>query len=237
MIHYSQTTRAAVPAENPWWWSLLKDGQNSLHCADLRRGLGSRSRQESLILCWRTAMHDPSQRLRRMAPCTTLRTLTRLRSALTKEVDSAQDKNGRRRTIELVNWRRDSELRTARRFFTVTTLAGVRGGSKLSSTNPDVEGAAGSDEKLVDGLRIDHIRTACAIPRTTLRLERTSPVERGRRSRRSWNPGESLPQQWKTAGTTGTTRSVDRPRAHQPEGHYETGFPDTKLREGDPAWW
>src|SRR5690606_35745007 len=56
---------------------------------------------------------------------------------------------------ELVHWRRDRDL-NYRRFFTVTSLAGVRVETAPVFDATHVEVARWFREGLVDGLRIDH---------------------------------------------------------------------------------
>ena len=66
------------------------------------------------------------------------------------------DEVHRRQHYELVSWRRgDSDL-NYRRFFTVSTLAGVRVEQPEVFADTHVEIRRWFDEGLVDGLRVDH---------------------------------------------------------------------------------
>ena len=66
------------------------------------------------------------------------------------------DEVHRRQHYELVSWRRgDSDL-NYRRFFTVSTLAGVRVEQPEVFADTHVEVRRWFDEGLVDGLRVDH---------------------------------------------------------------------------------
>ncbi|HEX5087582.1 MAG TPA: malto-oligosyltrehalose synthase [Nocardioides sp.] len=103
---------------------------------------------------------------------------------------------------ELVSWRRgDSEL-NYRRFFTVTTLAGLR------VEDPEVfEDSHGEIRRwfevgLVDGLRVDH---PDGLRDPGDYLDRLAKLTDGSYVvvEKILEPGESLPSTWATAGTTG----------------------------------
>ncbi len=102
----------------------------------------------------------------------------------------------------LVHWRRgDSEL-NYRRFFTVTTLAGVRVEDPDVFDAAHVEVARWFDEGLVDGLRVDHpdgLRDPGDYLDDLARLTGGSYVL----VEKILEGGEQLPTTWATAGTTG----------------------------------
>ncbi len=224
-----------MPQENPWWWSLLKDGQNSPHAdsfdVDWAAGngkilipvLGDGDDEVAALTVEDGTLHYYEN-------------VYPIAAGTYQEGDSAQDVHAKQ-NYELVNWRRgDSEL-NYRRFFTVTTLAGVRVEDQKVFDESHVEVRRWFDEKLVDGLRIDH---PDGVRDPEDYLEKLADVTGG-----AWTtvekilePGESLPQQWKTAGTTGydSLGWIDRVLTN-PEGHYELASLDTKLREGDPVRW
>ncbi|MCW2867349.1 MAG: treY, partial [Marmoricola sp.] len=116
--------------------------------------------------------------------------------------DGGADDVHARQSYELISWRRaDSEL-NYRRFFTVTTLAGVR------VENPEVFALAHSEvrrwfeEDLVDGLRVDH---PDGLRDPEGYLEHLAGLTSG-----AWvlvekilEPGEELPRDWAMDGTTG----------------------------------
>ncbi|MDN5701221.1 MAG: malto-oligosyltrehalose synthase, partial [Kocuria sp.] len=221
--------------ENPWWWSLLKDGKNSPHAesfdVDWAAGhgkilipvLGDGDEDLSAL----TVEDDTLRYYENVYP---------IAEGTYRDGDSAKDVHAKQ-NYELVNWRRgDSEL-NYRRFFTVTTLAGVRVEDQRVFDESHAEVRRWFDEKLVDGLRIDH---PDGVRDPEDYLEKLADVTGG-----AWTtvekilePGESLPQQWKTAGTTGydSLGWIDRVLTN-PEGHYELASLDTKLREGDPVRW
>lgn len=225
----------AVPQENPWWWSLLKDGKNSPHAesfdVDWAAGhgkilipvLGDGDEDLSAL----TVEDDTLRYYENVYP---------IAEGTYRDGDSAKDVHAKQ-NYELVNWRRgDSEL-NYRRFFTVTTLAGVRVEDQRVFDESHAEVRRWFDEKLVDGLRIDH---PDGVRDPEDYLEKLADVTGG-----AWTtvekilePGESLPQQWKAAGTTGydSLGWIDRVLTN-PEGHYELASLDTKLREGDPVRW
>jgi (1->4)-alpha-D-glucan 1-alpha-D-glucosylmutase len=132
---------------------------------------------------------------------------------------------------ELVSWRRgDSEL-NYRRFFTVTTLAGVR----VEETEVFEESHRAIrrwfDDGLVDGLRVDHpdgLRDPADY------LDRLAKLTDGAYVvvEKILEPGEPLPSQWATAGTTGydVLALVDRVLT---DPHGEAAL--TELAPGDYA--
>jgi (1->4)-alpha-D-glucan 1-alpha-D-glucosylmutase len=103
---------------------------------------------------------------------------------------------------DLVSWRRgDAEL-NYRRFFTVTTLAGLRVEEPEVFDDSHREIARWFDVGLVDGLRVDHpdgLRDPADY------LERLAKLTDGAYVvvEKILEPGESLPSSWATAGTTG----------------------------------
>jgi (1->4)-alpha-D-glucan 1-alpha-D-glucosylmutase len=103
---------------------------------------------------------------------------------------------------ELVSWRRgDSEL-NYRRFFTITTLAGVR------VEDPEVLGESHAEirrwfaDGLVDGLRVDH-PDGLQDPRGYLGDLAAMTGGAYVLVEKILEPGEALPRSWPTAGTTG----------------------------------
>ena len=144
----------AVPQENPWWWSLLKDGKNSPHAdsfdVDWDAGHGK------LLI---PVLGDGDDELAALTvedgALRYYENVYPLAEGSYQEGDSPQEAHAKQ-NYELVNWRRgDSEL-NYRRFFTVTTLAGVRVEDQKVFDESHVEVRRWFDEKLVDGLRIDH---------------------------------------------------------------------------------
>ncbi len=103
---------------------------------------------------------------------------------------------------ELVSWRRgDSEL-NYRRFFTITTLAGVRVEEPEVLDASHVEIRRWFDVGLVDGLRIDH---PDGLHDPGQYLDRLADLTGGSYTvvEKILEPGEALPTSWACAGTTG----------------------------------
>ncbi|SDS91836.1 maltooligosyl trehalose synthase [Nocardioides scoriae] len=195
----------ATPVENPWWWDLLQHGQESAYAAsfdvDWDFGLG-RLRIPVLgdddlptdggpighleVRDGELRYHDNRFPL---APGT---------AADGDDVMAVHE----RQHYELVSWRRaDSEL-NYRRFFTVTTLAGVRVELPEVFRTAHLEVRRWFDEGLVDGLRVDHpdgLRDPGAYLDDLAQLTGGAYVL----VEKILEPGEELPTSWATAGTTG----------------------------------
>ncbi len=185
----------ATPAVNPWWWDLLQHGAASAYasCFDVDWEAGGGrllvpivgDDDEDAVQVSTGPTGEPEVRYHDhrfpMAPGTT----------------TLEEQHYR-----LAHWRRgDSEL-NYRRFFTITTLAGVR------VEDPDVFDAAHVevrrwfDEGLVDGLRVDHpdgLRDPGDYLDDLARLTGGAYVL----VEKILEPGEELPTSWATAGTTG----------------------------------
>jgi (1->4)-alpha-D-glucan 1-alpha-D-glucosylmutase len=103
---------------------------------------------------------------------------------------------------ELVSWRRgDSEL-NYRRFFTITTLAGIRVEEPSVFASSHEEIRRWFAEGLVDGLRVDH---PDGLLDPAAYLSDLSELTNGAYVlvEKILEPGEALPSSWATAGTTG----------------------------------
>ena len=112
---------------------------------------------------------------------------------------------------ELVSWRRgDAEL-NYRRFFTVTTLAGVRVEEPEVFDASHVEIKRWFDQRLVDGLRVDH---PDGLRDPGRYLDRLAELTGGSYVlvEKILEPGEELPATWACAGTTGydVLAAIDR---------------------------
>ncbi|MCU1605545.1 MAG: treY [Modestobacter sp.] len=189
--------------ESGWWWDLLKRGRDSAHAdafdVDWDAGggkvrlpvLGSADDLSKLELVeaggeWELRYYDNRFPV---APAT------------------AQDGDDpvavhARQHYELVDWRRaDTEL-NYRRFFAINTLAGLR------AEDPAVFAATHElivrlvESGAVDALRIDH-PDGLADPKGY--LDRLAEATGGRWTvvEKILEPGEELPDNWQTAGTTG----------------------------------
>ncbi|MGY1667940.1 malto-oligosyltrehalose synthase [Geodermatophilus sp. SYSU D00696] len=186
----------ADAAEAPWWWDVLRHGRDSAHAAafDIDWDFGGRVRipvlgsaddvAELEVVDGELRYYDNRFPL---APGTG--------EGTPQEVHDRQH-------YELVDWRRaDSDL-NYRRFFAINTLAGLR------VEDPEVFRATHElvlelvADGAVDGLRIDH-PDGLADPRGY--LDRLAEASGGRWTvvEKILEPGEDLPESWRTAGTTG----------------------------------
>jgi (1->4)-alpha-D-glucan 1-alpha-D-glucosylmutase len=187
----------ADPAAAPWWWDVLQHGRDSAHAAafdiDWEFGggkvripvLGSADDVEKLeVVDGELRYYDNRFPL---APGTS--------EGTPQEVHARQH-------YELVDWRRADDELNYRRFFAINTLAGLRVEDPeiFDATHALVLGLV--REGKVDALRIDH-PDGLADPRAYLeRLARLSG-DRWTVVEKILEPGEELPADWATAGTTG----------------------------------
>jgi len=180
----------ATPAENPWWWDVLEHGRDSVHAEafdiDWDYGHGKvllpvlGDGDEAAVEIDGDVVRYHEHRFP-LAPGT---------STLPEQ------------HYELISWRRgDAEL-NYRRFFTVTTLAGVRVEVPEVFAASHVEVRRWFDEDLVDGLRVDH---PDGLRDPEGYLDHLASLTRGAYTliEKILEPGESLPRGWAMDGTTG----------------------------------
>jgi (1->4)-alpha-D-glucan 1-alpha-D-glucosylmutase len=162
----------ADPAQNIWWWDLLAHGRDSAYAS-------------SFDVDW-DAFDG--------------RVLVPVLGEGGERPDVAYPEPAEH--YELVSWRRgDGEL-NYRRFFTITTLAGVRVEVPAVFDASHVEVRRWFDEGLVDGLRVDHpdgLLNPAAHLRDLAALTGGAYVL----VEKILEPGEQLASSWATAGTTG----------------------------------
>ena len=220
----------ATPVQNPWWWSLLKEGQQSRYAQafdvdwDVGGGriripvLGSRLRRATR---WKS----------RTGSCATTTTGFPLAEGSYTEGDDPREVHGRQH-YELINWRRaDNEL-NYRRFFAVTTLAGVRVELPEVFDETHAEIVRWFRDGLVDGLRIDH-PDGLADPDGYLRRLREVTGGGYVLVEKILEPGEKLPESWDCEGTTGYDALADVDRLFvDPAGQGALDALDAELRGG-----
>ncbi len=200
----------AVPAVNPSWWSLLRDGPDSpyaswydvdLSVPILIPVLGSPEDVSALVLSDdRTELHYYEHRYP-VAPGTG-------DSGTPAEVHERQH-------YRLVHWRRGNAELTYRRFFDVSDLAAVRVDDPevFEATHAEVLRWIAADPDVISGLRIDHPDGLTA-PGAYLQRLRTRLGETGLgedawllvekiTSLRADGTTEALPTSWPADGTTG----------------------------------
>lgn len=222
----------ATPVQNPWWWSLLKEGRQSHYAEafdvdwDLAGGrirlpvLGSDDDLDQLeIKDGELRYYD------HRFP---------LADGSYAEGDSPRDVHDRQH-YELVGWRRaDNEL-NYRRFFAVNTLAGVRVEVPAVFDEAHVEVVRWFREGLADGLRIDH-PDGLADPGGYLKRLRDVTGGAYLLVEKILEPGEELPASFECEGTTGydALADVDRVFVDQ-QGRETLDRLDARLRGGRPA--
>ncbi|MDN4642688.1 malto-oligosyltrehalose synthase [Arthrobacter sp. PsM3] len=226
----------ATPVQNPWWWSLLKEGQQSRYAPafdvdwDFGGGrvripvLGSDSDVDALEI------KDGELRYYDHRFPLAEGTYT----AGDPTADDPREVHDRQH-YELIGWRRADDELNYRRFFAVNSLAGIR------VELPEVFDEAHSEivrwfrEGLVDGLRIDH-PDGLADPEGYLRRLREVSGGSYLLIEKILEPGEVLPAGFDCEGTTGYDALADVDRLFvDPAGQEALDALDTELRGGQPA--
>lgn len=222
----------ATPAQNPWWWSLLKEGQQSHYAQafdvdwDFGGGriripvLGDDSDLDALeIRDGELRYYD------HRFP---------LAEGSYSDGDSPREVHARQH-YELIGWRRaDNEL-NYRRFFAVNSLAGIRVEVPEVFDEAHEEIVRWFREGLVDGLRIDH-PDGLADPEGYLRRLREVTGGSYLLIEKILEPGETLPPSFECEGTTGYDALADVDRVFvDPAGQGPLDALDTELRGGQAA--
>lgn len=223
----------ATPVQNPWWWSLLKEGQGSPYA-------------EAFDVEWELA--GGKLRLPMLGSDEDLDKLEikdgelryydhrfPIADGTYSDGDSPQQVHSRQH-YELIGWRRaDAEL-NYRRFFAVTTLAGIRVETPRVFQEAHAEVGRWFKEGLVDGLRVDH-PDGLADPAGYLRWLKDLSGGAYILVEKILEPGETLPQDFATEGTTGYDALADVDRVFvDPAGEQPLNELDAKLRESaEPA--
>ncbi|QNE15353.1 malto-oligosyltrehalose synthase [Pseudarthrobacter sp. NBSH8] len=222
----------ATPVQNPWWWSLLKEGKDSPYADafdvewDLAGGkvrlpmLGSDDDLAKLeIVDGELRYYD------HRFP---------LAIGTYSAGDSAQDVHNRQH-YQLVGWRRADADLNYRRFFAVTTLAGIRVETPRVFEEAHAEVGRWFTEDLVDGLRVDH-PDGLADPGGYLRWLKDLSGGAYILVEKILEPGEVLPCEFACEGTTGYDALADVDRLFvDPAGQPGLDDLDASLRGGSPA--
>ncbi|GAB2870306.1 malto-oligosyltrehalose synthase [Nocardioides pacificus] len=199
----------ATPHQGAWWWDLLKHGRDSQRAnafdIDWAAGdgriripvVGDDDQAESGGPIAHLALVDGELRYHDnrfpIAPGTDDPSLPG-----GAEPNAVHD----RQHYELVNWRMADDELNYRRFFAVNELAGVRVEDRDVFEESHVEIRRWFDEKLIDGLRVDHpdgLRHPGGYLRDLAGLSGDAYVL----VEKILEPGEQLLTDWDTAGTTG----------------------------------
>ncbi|WP_415857422.1 alpha-amylase family glycosyl hydrolase, partial [Sinomonas sp. G460-2] len=189
----------AEPEQNPWWWSLLREGPASPHAdafdVDWPAGggklllplLGSEADLDGLRVegdrLYLGGLALP------IAPGTA------------NPGDTPRDVAARQH-YELIPWREGDTRLNYRRFFTITSLAGLRVEVPEVFDDAHAEVRRWFEEGLADGLRIDH-PDGLADPVGYLRRLRELTGGAYTVIEKILEPGEHLPAEFACEGTTG----------------------------------
>ncbi|CAI3801923.1 malto-oligosyltrehalose synthase [Pseudarthrobacter sp. MM222] len=226
----------ATPAQNPWWWSLLKEGQQSRYAQafdvdwDFGGGriripvLGDDSDLDALeIRDGELRYYDHRFPLAEGSY-----------TAGDSTADDPREVHDRQH-YELIGWRRaDNEL-NYRRFFAVNSLAGIRVEIPEVFDEAHEEIVRWFREGLVDGLRIDH-PDGLADPEGYLRRLRKVTGGSYLLIEKILEPGETLPPSFECEGTTGYDALADVDRVFiDAAGQGPLDALDTELRGGQAA--
>ena len=227
----------ASPHLNPWWWDVLQHGPASEHAEafDIDWEFG----QGKLLV---PVLGDDDLPVDG-APTGHLEVVdnelryhdNRFPIAPGTSYGTPDEVHGRQH-YELVSWRRgDSDL-NYRRFFTVSTLAGVRVEQPEVFADTHVEIRRWFDQGLVDGLRVDH---PDGLRDPEGYLDHLASLTDGGYTlvEKILEPGEELPAQWATDGTTGydALALLDRVLT-DPAGQPALDALESRLRGGPSDW-
>ncbi|MBF4561333.1 malto-oligosyltrehalose synthase [Microbacterium sp. VKM Ac-2870] len=249
----------SVPADNPWWWDVLTHGRASTHAEafdiDWEHG-GGRVVLPVLGAALDEVLDDAQIHVAPPASdddgfgTATYGDLVLPLAAGTAPQHATTDRSAVRDVLErqhwrLTSWRRDAEELNYRRFFTVTSLAGVRVELPEVFDASHVEILRWVREGLIDGLRIDH-PDGLSDPGGYLdALAGAVDGARNAASKRPFpvyvekilEPGEELPSWWATEGTTGydALGEIDRVLV-DPAGEAALTSLDGRLRGESLTW-
>ncbi|MBC7443251.1 MAG: malto-oligosyltrehalose synthase [Ramlibacter sp.] len=227
----------ATPARNRWWWDLLRLGRSSRYAkafdVDWAAGgdrlllpvLGDGADELDRLEVVGDELHYYDNRFP-LAPGTA------------DDGADARTVHGRQH-YEIVGWRRaDAEL-NYRRFFTVTTLAGLRVEKPWVFDESHREILRWVRDGLVQGLRVDH-PDGLADPGGYLDRLRDATGGAYVLVEKILEGGEQLPANWATSGTTGYDALADFDRLLvDPAGQEPLDALEARLQAevGGPADW
>ncbi|MGN6605431.1 MAG: malto-oligosyltrehalose synthase [Jatrophihabitans sp.] len=189
-------TGVEVPADNPAWWDLLKHGPHSRHAdwfdIDWSGGrvllpvLGDDFTPDQLEVVG-DELHYFDHRF----------------PIADGTGDGAPAEVHDRQHYELVNWRRADTEQNYRRFFAVTTLAGLRIEDPAVYEATHAEIIRWVREDGIGGLRVDHPDGLADPGRYFERLRDLLGPDRWLLIEKIVEPGERMPPEWPIDGTTG----------------------------------
>lgn len=226
----------ADPAQNPWWWSVLRDGRDSpvaeYFDVDWAEGGG------------KLTIPVLGETLEDAAAAGTLRVVGDELRYHDHRYPLAPGSTGAdvleihgRQNYELVDWRRADHDLNYRRFFAVNELAAIRVELPEVFDASHVEIVRWLREGLVDGLRVDH-PDGLADPGGYLDALATATDGAYVLVEKILEGGEALPPFWATAGTTGYDALAELDRVLvDPAGRQRLDALDARLRQDGGRPW
>ena len=219
----------ASPEQNPWWWSLLREGRQSAYAdafdVDWPAGggkvllplLGSEADLDGLRV--------DSDRLYLGELALPIAPGTVGNGDVPRDVAARQH-------YELIPWREGDTRLNYRRFFTITSLAGLRVEVPWVFDAAHAEVRRWFDDGMADGLRIDH-PDGLADPVGYLKRLRELTGGAYTVVEKILEPGEQLPEEFDCEGTTGydALGLIDRLFV-DPDGQHALDALDAALRAG-----
>ncbi|MDO4100380.1 malto-oligosyltrehalose synthase [Clavibacter michiganensis] len=233
----------ATPVESLWWWDLLTHGTASRYADafDVDWDFGQGKVRIPVLGDGETEL-DELTLVRGDDGTVELRYYDQRFPVApgTAEDDADARTVHERQSYELINWRRaDAEL-NYRRFFAVNTLAGIRVELPRVFEESHAEISRWFREGLADGLRVDH-PDGLLDPKGY--LDDLARITGGAYVlvEKILEPGETLPTDWATAGTTGydALAEIDRVLV-DPDGQVELDHLEASLRglpQGELTSW
>lgn len=195
----------ATPSQNNWWWSVLKDGRDSpwADAFDIDWAAG---RGRVLLPFLADDFSAEDLEIKAGELCYFEHRFP-LATGTFSPGDTAAEVHARQ-NYELIDWRRADTDLNYRRFFAVSTLAGVRVEIPAVFAQTHTEILRWFGEGLVDGLRIDH-PDGLADPEGYLHQLRQAIGGKYVLVEKILEPGESLPPGFDCEGTTGYDALAD----------------------------
>lgn len=239
----------SAPAENPWWWDVLLRGRDSRYgeafdidwefaAGRVRVPLLGRELEEVLDAGELTADPEPGP----STPYGEMRYFDHVLPLAkgTAPAEATTDASALRTILErqhweLMLWRREASELNYRRFFAVTTLAGVRVEVPWVFDETHAEILRWVREGLVDGLRVDHpdglVDPGGYLERLAAETDGAYVLVEKILEHSATDHAEALPPWWETAGTTGydTMAEIDRVLI-DPAGEHALDALDESLR-------
>ncbi len=235
----------ADAAQNPWWWDLLASGQSSRYAdafdVDWAFGAGKvrlpvlGQPLDDVIAAGelRVEISGDAGQLRYFDHRFPLASGS-ISAQETGEINGGSDQTLRtvldRQHYELMHWRREGADLNYRRFFAVSSLAGIRVEDPAVFDESHAEVLRWLREGLADGLRVDH-PDGLADPVGYLDALAHATGGAYVLVEKILEHGEVLPQYWRTDGTTGYDALGDIDRVlTDPEGRAALDGLDASLR-------